>query len=27
MREEEAILAPDHIAQNYVMLNKQPRTA
>lgn len=27
MREEDAILAPDHIAQNYVMLHKQPRTA
>lgn len=27
MRAEDAILNPDHIAQNYVMLHKQPRTA
>lgn len=27
MRDEDAILNPDHIAQNYVMLHKQPRTA
>jgi short-subunit dehydrogenase len=27
LREEEAILNPDHIAQNYVMLHNQPRTA
>jgi NAD(P)-dependent dehydrogenase (short-subunit alcohol dehydrogenase family) len=27
MRTEDAILNPDHIAQNYVMLHKQPRTA
>lgn len=27
MREEDAILNPEHIAQNYVMLHKQPRTA
>jgi NAD(P)-dependent dehydrogenase (short-subunit alcohol dehydrogenase family) len=27
MRNDDAILAPDHIAQNYVMLHKQPRTA
>jgi NAD(P)-dependent dehydrogenase (short-subunit alcohol dehydrogenase family) len=27
MREQDAILNPDHIAQNYVMLHKQPRTA
>ena len=27
LRDEEAILEPDHIAQNYVMLHKQPRTA
>lgn len=27
MRDEDAILAPDHIAQNYVILHKQPRTA
>ncbi|MCG8443869.1 MAG: SDR family NAD(P)-dependent oxidoreductase, partial [Caulobacterales bacterium] len=27
MRGEDAILNPDHIAQNYVMLHKQPRTA
>jgi NAD(P)-dependent dehydrogenase (short-subunit alcohol dehydrogenase family) len=27
MRAEDAILSPDHIAQNYVMLHKQPRTA
>ena len=27
MREADAILAPEHIAQNYVMLHKQPRTA
>ena len=26
-REEDAILNPDHIAQNYVMLHNQPRTA
>ena len=26
-RDEDAILNPDHIAQNYVMLHKQPRTA
>lgn len=26
-REQDAILNPDHIAQNYVMLHKQPRTA
>ncbi|GHB16873.1 short-chain dehydrogenase [Pseudovibrio japonicus] len=26
-REDDAILNPDHIAQNYVMLHKQPRTA
>lgn len=26
-REEDAILNPDHIAQNYVMLHKQPRSA
>lgn len=26
-REEDAILNPDHIAQNYVMLHQQPRTA
>ena len=27
LRERDAILNPDHIAQNYVMLHKQPRTA
>lgn len=27
LRDEDAILNPDHIAQNYVMLHKQPRTA
>ena len=27
LREEGALLNPDHIAQNYVMLHKQPRTA
>lgn len=27
LREEDAVLNPDHIAQNYVMLHKQPRTA
>jgi short-subunit dehydrogenase len=27
LREEEAILNPDHIALNYVMLHNQPRTA
>jgi NAD(P)-dependent dehydrogenase (short-subunit alcohol dehydrogenase family) len=27
MREDDAILNPDHIAANYVMLHKQPRTA
>ncbi len=27
LRAEDAILNPDHIAQNYVMLHKQPRTA
>ncbi len=27
MRDEDAILNPDHIAQNYVMLHNQPRTA
>ncbi|KZL15434.1 Gluconate 5-dehydrogenase [Pseudovibrio axinellae] len=27
LREQDAILNPDHIAQNYVMLHKQPRTA
>lgn len=27
LREDDAILNPDHIAQNYVMLHKQPRTA
>ncbi|MEP0068672.1 SDR family oxidoreductase [Pyruvatibacter sp.] len=27
LREEDAILNPDHIAQNYVMLHKQERTA
>jgi NAD(P)-dependent dehydrogenase (short-subunit alcohol dehydrogenase family) len=27
MRDEDAILNPDHIAQNYVMLHKQARTA
>lgn len=27
MREEDALLNPDHIAANYVMLHKQPRTA
>lgn len=27
MRAADALLAPDHIAQNYVMLHKQPRTA
>ena len=26
-RAADAILNPDHIAQNYVMLHKQPRTA
>lgn len=26
-RDEDAILNPDHIAQNYVMLHKQPRSA
>jgi NAD(P)-dependent dehydrogenase (short-subunit alcohol dehydrogenase family) len=26
-REEDAILNPEHIAENYVMLHKQPRTA
>jgi NAD(P)-dependent dehydrogenase (short-subunit alcohol dehydrogenase family) len=26
-KEEDAILIPDHIAQNYVMLHNQPRTA
>lgn len=26
-REEDAILNPDHVAENYVMLHKQPRTA
>jgi NADP-dependent 3-hydroxy acid dehydrogenase YdfG len=26
-REEDAILSPDHIAQAYVMLHRQPRTA
>jgi len=27
LRDEDAILNPDHIAQNYVMLHRQPRTA
>jgi NAD(P)-dependent dehydrogenase (short-subunit alcohol dehydrogenase family) len=27
LRDNDAILNPDHIAQNYVMLHKQPRTA
>jgi len=27
LRADDAILNPDHIAQNYVMLHKQPRTA
>ena len=27
LRDEDAVLNPDHIAQNYVMLHKQPRTA
>jgi len=27
LREQDGILNPDHIAQNYVMLNHQPRTA
>ena len=27
LRDRDAILNPDHIAQNYVMLHKQPRTA
>lgn len=27
LRQADAILNPDHIAQNYVMLHKQPRTA
>ena len=27
LREQDAILNPDHIAQNYVMLHKQARTA
>ena len=27
MREDDRILNPEHIAQNYVMLHKQPRTA
>lgn len=27
LRDEDAILNPDHIAQNYVMLHHQPRTA
>ncbi|WP_170755683.1 SDR family oxidoreductase [Ruegeria lacuscaerulensis] len=27
MRDEDRILKPEHIAQNYVMLHKQPRTA
>lgn len=27
MRDEDALLSPDHIAQNYVMLHNQPRTA
>lgn len=27
MREEDALLSPNHIAQNYVMLHNQPRTA
>lgn len=27
LREQDGILNPDHIAQNYVMLHKQPRTA
>lgn len=27
LRDEDAILNPDHIAQNYVMLHNQPRTA
>ena len=26
-REQDAILNPDHVAENYVMLHKQPRTA
>ena len=26
-RDEDAILNPDHIAQNYVMLHNQPRSA
>lgn len=27
LRQEDSILSPDHIAQNYVMLHNQPRTA
>lgn len=27
LREQDAILSPDHIAENYVLLHKQPRTA
>lgn len=27
LREEDALLSPEHIAENYVMLHKQPRTA